>query len=478
MTASTIDSLFSVLENPLLLRKFMIVRSAPILALFTILCWLIPLAALFPPGALTVASESRTSSSLGMVPTFDPSYVGDGSHKDMARLSLGVVELAVMDPSFAPTQYRNVPISFNYSAPKIYLERMAKQVLLRQEIPSFGNRCGANCSYTLRFPGPAFDCTASNSTSSAILNALNESTDNQTEISVTTGATSNDTHYDPVPIYIGTADPIMSINGSNSPKFTIESLSNYTQNSDLYISSVSTMTCLTHRADYTVTVSFDSRGQQTINRTINHTNDNLTSTTGELRFAESGWEGRLPWNAVAREAYTKLNIAAIADALNSVLSGTINYHNAMRSPLYDTLTVNRTMILDSALNGNATGSIFTSADVNLNLSPRIYEQMLENLTISVTTLDNYRVNTTITRTESRNIYTLSKPANLIAPYASSLVLGLAFLVLGAFALQRNGVAASSGGFFQILVTTVASDRLRDAAAGGCLGGEERVFPQN
>ena len=73
-----------------------------------------------------------------------------------------------------------------------------------------------------------------------------------------------------------------------------------------------------------------------------------------------------------------------------------------------------------------------------------------------------------------NIYTFSKPLNLLLPYFLTLGLALPFIIVGALALHKNGVSAMDGSFMQILTTSTGSAVLDRAAAGGCLGGDESV----
>lgn len=73
-----------------------------------------------------------------------------------------------------------------------------------------------------------------------------------------------------------------------------------------------------------------------------------------------------------------------------------------------------------------------------------------------------------------NVYSFSRPLNLILPYFISLGIAMPFLLLGGFALLRNGVSAMDGSFTQIISTSTGSAVLDQAAAGGCLGGNESV----
>lgn len=70
-----------------------------------------------------------------------------------------------------------------------------------------------------------------------------------------------------------------------------------------------------------------------------------------------------------------------------------------------------------------------------------------------------------TRSTAANVYSFSQPPNLIIPYFVSLAVAVPFLLLGGWALVRNGVSAADGGFMQIITTSTGSAILDSAAAG-------------
>jgi hypothetical protein len=85
---------------------------------------------------------------------------------------------------------------------------------------------------------------------------------------------------------------------------------------------------------------------------------------------------------------------------------------------------------------------------------------------------NATVNATIST--NRNVYSFSRPLNLILPYALSLLASLPFLVIGYLSLQHNGVAALSDSFLQLLVTMTRSEKLDRVAQPCSLGGDEQT----
>lgn len=110
-----------------------------------------------------------------------------------------------------------------------------------------------------------------------------------------------------------------------------------------------------------------------------------------------------------------------------------------------------------------------------NISQDTLNGYLLNMTTSIMMaygLWNTTSNATILTTV--NVYSFSRPLNLILPYFVTLLAAIPFILLGTFALIRNGVSAMDGSFMQIITTSTGSSVLDTAAAGGCLGGHESV----
>jgi hypothetical protein len=107
------------------------------------------------------------------------------------------------------------------------------------------------------------------------------------------------------------------------------------------------------------------------------------------------------------------------------------------------------------------------------MSQDIMNDYLFNMTVSMM-LAYGEWNTTVNATQSTliNVYSFSRPLNLILPYFISLGLALPFIIVGGLALIWSGVSASDGSFMQIITTSTGSAILDKIAAGGCLGGEE------
>jgi hypothetical protein len=83
-----LDHLLSVLSNPLQLGRVSLFWRAPVPFLCAILFWCLPIAMVFPPGALTVETRSLTTLTAKAVPTFDPGFVGNETYEGMLSAAL------------------------------------------------------------------------------------------------------------------------------------------------------------------------------------------------------------------------------------------------------------------------------------------------------------------------------------------------------------------------------------------------------
>jgi hypothetical protein len=110
-----------------------------------------------------------------------------------------------------------------------------------------------------------------------------------------------------------------------------------------------------------------------------------------------------------------------------------------------------------------------------NVNQDVLNAMLANITLSsISAFNLWTTNTDITQNLSVNVYSFSRPLNLLLPYFLILLLALPFIVLGLYSLYANGVSATDCGFLQLLTTTRGSKVIDKAARGGCLGGDENI----
>jgi len=150
-----------------------------------------------------------------------------------------------------------------------------------------------------------------------------------------------------------------------------------------------------------------------------------------------------------------------------------NHHNLTSPPLP---AVNQTIVDRTRLN-----TAFYKYNVNVTINPSFnvtqdsLNDALFNITTSILrTYQYWNTSANATMENTVNVYSFSSPLTLLLPYFLSIILAFPFVLQGFWALVRNGVAATDGGFMQIISTSTGSAILDSAAAGGCLGGDESV----
>jgi hypothetical protein len=111
--------------------------------------------------------------------------------------------------------------------------------------------------------------------------------------------------------------------------------------------------------------------------------------------------------------------------------------------------------------------------LSLDITPTIVENLLQNTTISIYTHGPRNATTTAQQIIYEPVYLFKNPINLLA-YVIALLISLAFILTGLYALLKNGVCAESS-FLQILCTTTSKNvEINRLAEHACLGGSEGV----
>jgi hypothetical protein len=135
LKGSHIESIFTFPTNMFSLLHLDAVRIAPITWGLAVLGWIIPIAAIFPPGSIRVEGHSVSSLAQVSVPTFN------GSVPTISK----VVELVGATAG-------------GYNGPAQILKLSSTLTVLGRRIQQFQSPCGTNCSYSSTFGGPAFRC--------------------------------------------------------------------------------------------------------------------------------------------------------------------------------------------------------------------------------------------------------------------------------------------------------------------------------
>jgi len=90
---SSIERLFNITQNPFSLAHPAVVKTAPTLFILVLFTWILPVAITFPPGALTVVSKPVWSIYDTTVPTYNASFIGNGSFADAQLHSLALTRV-------------------------------------------------------------------------------------------------------------------------------------------------------------------------------------------------------------------------------------------------------------------------------------------------------------------------------------------------------------------------------------------------
>jgi hypothetical protein len=123
---------------------------------------------------------------------------------------------------------------------------------------------------------------------------------------------------------------------------------------------------------------------------------------------------------------------------------------------------------------NRSNRYFFDPTTDFNVTEASINSMLANISISVLSLDIWSGAVDVNNTEYVNVYQFSHPLSFFLPYGLCLGLTLVFVVISLGALEKNGVAATDGGFLQVLMTTTGDTAMTDVAAKGCLGGADNT----
>ncbi|KAI9743708.1 MAG: hypothetical protein M1818_003024 [Claussenomyces sp. TS43310] len=458
----TINSLLSSPRSVVNILSGDLIKSATLEWLFAVFCFLVPIGTVFPPGALTVGLQPHVTVVNTTVPIFDP-Y--GRNHTTDYRSTLGG-GLFAMDDAW--------PYAANMVKPPVL--RIAQQALFAQA-PVFGlSPCGSNCSYSLDFVGATFKCNNQSNQNISLTDISNwyglQGGDYIARKGNFNGLFQFETHFEP---FVG-----MSIEPHNPEQVLncIPRVGNY--HLDIrYLNGTVHSSDVSVEAQSLLNATWMTYPNQTLFPTVaanegllpmfQRAGDNDSAAyEAEESLDNVTWPDDTPLQIGTNlsYAYMSLNLASLYDTLTTILGGSVGSYGM------DGQSINDTLVLASTL---AMTNTTSSADrLDFNLTQTSMSALLHNITISAITLSPYTTTTMATRTSYMPTYMLSHPLNLYVPYGLTLVIALAFLIIGITSLWRNGVAATDD-FIQILQTTAArSEVLDQARIGTTLGGEENV----
>ncbi|KAI5816085.1 hypothetical protein BZA77DRAFT_67895 [Pyronema omphalodes] len=477
MRLTTIDLLYTVLQNPLNLLRPSLIRNAKLEFIFALACWCIPIVTIFPPGGIRVISKAHATVKVFDVPTFNSTFIWP---KPDPALSPGYQRL-LNHTAVRQQGLFKLDDDGSFVSPIPQLASPIKQTLLRGRYLTIPSPCGANCSYSLSFQGPAFKCKDEGI-----------KMPNSFDYMYSWINTSLDGSYDYVASEnYGPGWP------ANSPKdytsdimaFSLGYSFNASSGTPRDYAGVRTINCTSMLAQYYVDVSFNNSIQSTKTRLEDF--KLMNASTVSRRWAFISYQ-KLPVEdnmnqfdsdhhpEVFPGGHAALFMAAqsraIRDSVVEPLIGDVRGFSSEKP------NINKTMILETPWVPNSKEYSWNpltvkSDPLNATITPALVEEMLINATLSTITLGYWKTQTNATVDNWINYYSFDRRIYVLAPYASALVVALAFLLIGADALVKNGVPAESGSFLQVACTTSGggNETLEKTLAGGCLGGDENMM---
>jgi len=420
LSVNGLDAMFGALGSLWKLRNTEFLIKTKTLAVMALLSWLMPLSAILSPGALTVIDVTYTSfGRLLPVPILAPldSYVGLYDYETTVSNPGG---MDVQDPRVA------IPTS-----------RLALRVFTSGEMVPWPSPCGANCSYSITFNAPAFDCASVGANESHPEFNLPDKRQSSTLVYTTTQGPSD-------------LEELWFLYGSRAPQTWAGWLP------------TNMARCTLHVATYDIYVQY-KQNLPIVNTTV-HLHEILNKTVVDNKWKSRGEMGSplFEYNYTSGPEMVLVNYYTIEQSVAKLLVGTLNFgvpatSQIAMSTLIETMTDNATFPDDF---------------------PKKIEQLLINTTLSMISFFYNPINASapvalLTRvhadvTDDLTQYAYS-PSTLWLIYGVALGASALVIIIGAYMLFLNGTDAEMS-FSQFLVTT-RNPTLDRLCQGSSLGGE-------
>jgi hypothetical protein len=199
ISVSTVESMFQMRHNLLELANPRVMLSRSFL--IAVYMWLVPLAAVYPPGALTITSEPHLRTESVHISVLEPPISDDfNAIKTLVMPLLAFISGPNRnEPKYlqiAEYGHNKLSLSYtnSYDRPRESLIDFTRYVVSRGEIlempppPS-----GENSSYTLTFMGPQLSCTESVKSSNGTAQLFTDETETDTYQDLSLGESGQDT---------------------------------------------------------------------------------------------------------------------------------------------------------------------------------------------------------------------------------------------------------------------------------------------
>ncbi|KAK5291635.1 hypothetical protein LTR99_010762 [Exophiala xenobiotica] len=443
VTVQAIDALFTVQESLIKLFTADLWRSAFLAALMAIIIWLIPLAALISPTALSVGSLTRSSKLLDcVVPTL--------RMRDQDWQAYGMA-LSLSTVSYTATSY----------SPSMTTRRLVGSTCQGGQPLDWTSPCGSNCSYEVSFIAPSIKCSRTPDIDDP------EAPWTLSQPSYSDGSSywfsgygsgynysfaDEQTLYDPL-YYAGLNDHTsqfwVGVSDVFSPVLSETQSVEQGLNIHVYV-------CDFMNSSYRVRTKYVD-GQQT-NELLNISHVNRVDLSSKAWNNEGpGGAGPIDSNGIRQDmSPDALDLASVYQTMISMINGSII--RDPREELVDQTTISLVPTLITQYNGSTQYGQAELAVPHLEIGPLI-EELSHNISISLLSEPRLQVtNTSTTSCATSVTSTVWKYSALplIAAYASAVGLTILCLVVGAHAMLSSG-AVRDKAFSTVVRTTRTSE---------------------
>ncbi|KAF6831402.1 hypothetical protein CMUS01_07361 [Colletotrichum musicola] len=441
LRAITIDKLVRLVSSPWNLVLADVISGAPGPWLIALVCLLVPIAVVFPPGALTVEfREGVLSIDLDNVPTMNLSDWGNGTIPDFSM------------HAFFET---GPELEFRLGV-QLKLAIIADLVLALGEPIQLRNPCNGPCIFSTVIEGPKFNCEEGSRPQDVFYTGVIFRAKDEAGVGRT--SESEPLHNNNFSIEWMAMD-----NGPCSYKDTPKK---------------KFIDCSMTLATYNFSVTNFQNGSREIHTEILSEETMLTAESPlptdyltyymrtENKVIESPED-----KAVVTVIFRNLQAWSIRRAATLALSGTVSYYNLDRAPY----------LRPSNDQWGSRGAVdrpyigyHDKFKPRVHLTPETLQSYLQDVVLSVTTLDPGLPSLEVAQgVTGANMYLSTEPSQFYVPYIACLVVTVLINVSGYRALHLNGASAGNS-FLQFVATTSTSDNLHQLGQECSVGGIENT----
>ncbi|KAJ8108732.1 hypothetical protein OPT61_g7964 [Boeremia exigua] len=488
LEVEVIEELFQIRANVLRLLNWALVRCTPSLVLVATLSWIIPIATIYPPGALTVGIEMRTVEQQFMASVIPES----------GKLMSDVTKLngSNTPPSFGTLIDNYYPCNASNNCiilkgPSSAIQKITDSVLFNNRMAELSSPSSSNASYVIQFPGPMLLCQQSNEIEISWHHIISHGT--LRDFNAMTWSPILHSYIDPHwhSGYIRLEDPV-----DEDPIFLAPCGINAPPTEDVYLRRrYITTDCRAATAEYTVNINF-TNGRHDIQYFTGevHPLEDILPITGfkpDLDFTPlKSWEEYFNIMALVESLLSRLEATGFKEtdvfySLNETMPENTVSVQSQNGSMVDACQIHvikekhvewrHHLAGSSAFNERPFFNINEFSMRFFNFSEALLNEVLANITISALSLNLWYESVNGTETRVFNVYTFQRQLNFFLPYGLCLLFTLPIIAIGLVSLQQNGASAIDGGFLQILMTAATGQtQIEKVAARGCSGGYENV----